>query len=125
MQRDIIDPGESFPKSANYSPAVRAGGWVLPSGQVGERADGSIPESFSEEVLLALHNLSTVLEAAGSDLAHVVRVEIVLVNMNDFAAMNEVYLATMPRPLPARFTHGGALAPGYRVEFLATAVVRD
>lgn len=125
MDRHVIDPGTSVPGSPNYSAAMQAGGWVLPSGQVGESADGSVPASFEEEMTLALANLRTVLEASGSDLLHIVRLEIVLVDMSDFEAMNRVYLAKMPTPLPARFTHGGALAPGYRVELLATAIVAN
>lgn len=123
MDLHVVDPGPSVSGSPNYSAAIRAGGWVLPSGQVGESSEGSVPESFEDEAALALQNLRTVLEAAGSDLAHVVRMEIVLADMSDFDALNRVYLAHMPTPLPARFTHGGALAPGYRVELLATAVV--
>lgn len=49
-----------------FSAAARSGGWVLPAGQAGERADGTVPESFAEEVALALDNLSAVLESAGA-----------------------------------------------------------
>ena len=119
MDIEVISPNGD----ASYSPALSAGGWVFPSGQVGEHSDGTIPESFREEVELALTNLEAVLIAAGSDLAHVVRVEVILTDMADFAVMNEVYRERIPAPRPARYTHGSALAPGYRVEFVATALV--
>lgn len=109
----------------SYSAATRAGDWVFPAGQVGERADGTIPEEFSEEVEVALENLSHVLQSAGSDLAHVVRMQVILSDISDLPAMNAVYLTRFSAPLPARFTIGAALAPGYRVEFVATAVVAD
>ncbi|WP_167758149.1 RidA family protein [Microbacterium sp. dk485] len=106
-----------------FSSATIAGGWVFPAGQVGERADGSVPESFEEEVALALTNLRGVLEAAGSDLAHVVRIQVILTDMADFYVMNRIYRDHIGQNLPTRFTHGAALAPGYRVELVATAVV--
>jgi 2-iminobutanoate/2-iminopropanoate deaminase len=125
MDIDVILPDGETPEGASFSPALRAGGWVFPSGQVGERPDGTVPDSFEEEAALALDNLESVLLAAGSDLAHVVRMEVILADMGDFAGMNEVYRERMNAPLPARYTHGSSLAPGYRVEFVATAVVAD
>lgn len=121
MDVDTVNPRTG--NTAPFSPATRAGGWVFPSGQVGEGPDGSVPEEFAEEVALALTNLRSVLEAAGSDLAHVVRIQVLLADMADFAVMNDVYRREVGAPLPARFTHGAALAPGYRVELVATAVV--
>ncbi|MGP3534776.1 RidA family protein [Microbacterium sp. RD1] len=106
-----------------FSAATIAGGWVFPAGQVGERADGTVPDSFDDEVALALTNLRTVLEAAGSDFAHVLRIQVMLTDMADFAVMNRVYREHLGSDLPARYTHGAALAPGYRVELVATAVV--
>ena len=125
MDIDIIAPDHESPEEGSFSPAMRAGGWVFTSGQVGERTNGTVPESFPDEVEFALDNLESVLAAAGSDLAHVMRIEVILADMSDFAAMNEVYRKRMSAPRPARYTHGSALAPGYRVEFVATAVVVD
>lgn len=121
----IIAPDQASVEDASYSPALRAGGWVFASGQVGERPDGTVPTTFTEEVELALDNLESVLVAAGSDLAHAMRIEVILADMSDFAAMNEVYRKRVSAPRPARYTHGSALAAGYRVEFVATAVVVD
>lgn len=125
MDIDIITPDQAPIEDASFSPALRAGAWVFTSGQVGERADGTVPMSFTDEVELALDNLESVLSAAGSDLAHVMRIEVILADMSDFAAMNEVYRERVSAPRPTRYTHGSALAPGYRVEFVATAVVVD
>ena len=77
---------------------MRAGGWVFTSGQVGERTDGTVPESFPDEVELALDNLESVLVAAGSDLAHVMRIEVILADMSDFAAMNAIHRKRVSAP---------------------------
>ncbi len=123
MHIEVIQPEGTT--DLPFSAATRAGGWVLPAGQAGVRDDGTVPESFTEEVELALRNLSDVLDAAGSDMAHILRVEVILRDMADFDEMNRVYRATFAEPRPARYTIGAALAPGLRVEFVATAVVRD
>ena len=109
----------------SYCAATRADGWVFPAGQVGERPDGTIPRAFAEEVEVALDNLSNVLHAAGSDLAHVVRMQVILADIEDLATMNAVYLTRFPAPRPSRFTIAATLAPGYRVEFVATALVHS
>ena len=107
-----------------YSQAIRAGGFVFASGQIpldprtGEFVEGGIAEQ-TEQVL---RNLSAVLEAAGTGLDRVVKTTVFLADMNDFAAMNEVYGRYFSGDAPARATVEAARLPrDARVEIEAIA----
>jgi 2-iminobutanoate/2-iminopropanoate deaminase len=76
-----------------YSQAIKAGGMVYCSGQIPINiATGEfVSDDIAEQTDQVLKNLSAVLEAAGSGLDKVVKTGVFLADMNDFAAMNEVY----------------------------------
>ena len=76
-----------------YSQAIISGNLVFASGQIPlSPEDGQIKaSSISEQTEQVIRNLSAVLEAAGSSLAKVVKTTCFLIDMNDFAAFNEVY----------------------------------
>ena len=75
-----------------YSQAVAAGGMVFASGQIPiDPATGAMPEGIEAQARQAFCNVKAVLEAAGTDLDHVVKVTVFLQDMNDFAVMNQVY----------------------------------
>ena len=96
-----------------YSQAVVAGGFVYASGQIpldpstGQFVEGGVREQTAQ----VLRNLSKVLEAAGTDLARVVKTTVFLADMNDFAAMNEVYATFFAEEPPARSTVQAARLP--------------
>ncbi len=89
-----------------YSPAIRAGNLVFVSGQIpidpatGTLVDGDIIAQ-AEQVM---RNLAALLRAAGLGFEHVVRTTVYLSDMNEFAAMNEVYARYVADPPPARAT---------------------
>jgi 2-iminobutanoate/2-iminopropanoate deaminase len=89
-----------------YSQAVRAGQLLFLSGQValdpatGQMVDGGV----TEQTRRVFENLGAVLAAAGRSFADVVRTTVFLADMNDFAAMNEVYGQYFKEPYPARAT---------------------
>lgn len=89
-----------------YSPAVRAGDFVFVSGQIAlDPATGQmVAGDVRAQAERALGNLSALLEAAGVTWANVVRTTIYLVDMADFAAVNEVYGTFVGDPPPARAT---------------------
>jgi 2-iminobutanoate/2-iminopropanoate deaminase len=88
-----------------YSQAIRAGGLVFTAGQVGaEPSSGTLLEGVSAQADQALRNLAAVLEAAGTSFDRVVKTTILLVDMGDFAAVNEVYARHLSPPYPARTT---------------------
>jgi len=76
-----------------YSQAVRIGGFLYTSGQVGlDPVSGAVVEGGIEaQTTRALENLKAVLEAAGTSLKSVVKTTVFLKNMSDFAAMNAIY----------------------------------
>jgi 2-iminobutanoate/2-iminopropanoate deaminase len=106
-----------------YSPGVIAEGrFVYVSGQ-GPLRDGEVVSgTIEEETELVLENVASVLDEAGASLADVVRCGVFLADLDDFAAMNEVYGRTFPEPLPARTTVGARL-PGIKVEIDCVAVL--
>lgn len=104
-----------------YSPAVVAQDLIFTAGQVGERPDGGRPEEFAEEAALALANLSATLEAGGSSLQGLVRVQCILADISTFAVFDRVYRETVPEPFPARFTFEARLVDGLRIELIAVA----
>ncbi len=87
-----------------YSQAIVAGNLVFASGQLpidpatGQFAEGGIAEQTRQ----SLTNVSQVLAAAGTDLAHVVKTTVFLSDMANFGAMNEVYATFFNQPYPAR-----------------------
>ena len=92
-----------------YSQAIRIGDLIYTSGQVAlDPATGQIVfGGIAEQTTRVLENLKAVLEAAGTDLSHVVKTVVFLKDMNDFAAMNATYgkyLAPEGTVAPARST---------------------
>ncbi|OAA64576.1 translation initiation inhibitor [Niveomyces insectorum RCEF 264] len=94
MSREIIN-SEKFPSKPHNNPAIRIPGLVFCAGQT---ATGEIKQATRT----VLQNLKEVLELAGSSLDKVVKYNVYLANMNDFAAMNEVYVDFLPKPMPPR-----------------------
>jgi 2-iminobutanoate/2-iminopropanoate deaminase len=111
--KQIITTGDAPKAIGPYSQAVVAGGFVFASGQIpldpstGELVEGGIAEQ-AEQVL---RNISKVLEAAGTGLERVVKTTVFLADMNDFAAMNEVYGRYFSHEPPARSTVQAARLP--------------
>jgi 2-iminobutanoate/2-iminopropanoate deaminase len=89
-----------------YSQAVRAGQLLFLSGQVAlDPATGQMVEGgITEQTRRVFENLKAVLEAGGRSFTDVVRTTVFLADMNDFAAMNEVYGQYFNEPYPARAT---------------------
>ena len=89
-----------------YSQAVVAGEWVFCSGQIPiDPATGALETGdVATQTRLVLSNLQAVLTAAGSSLASVVKCTVYLRDMDDFAAMNQVYAEAFDSTKPARAT---------------------
>ena len=89
-----------------YSQGVRAGNLLFVSGQVPiDPATGNIIDGdIAAQTDRVMRNLSAILEAAGATMDNVVRCTVYLADMNDFAAMNEVYGSYFSQPAPARAT---------------------
>ena len=105
---------ESAPKAIGpYSQGVRAGNLVFVSGQIPlDPATGTLVNGdIAAQTHRVFANLRAILEAGGASLEHVVRTTVYLADMNDFAAMNEVYATYFSTPAPARATVQAARLP--------------
>jgi 2-iminobutanoate/2-iminopropanoate deaminase len=112
-------------QGAPYSQAIRAGGFVFVSGQLGLKlGDEEISGSISEQTERIFLNLRAILEAAGSGLDRLVKTTVYLVDLSEFGAMNEVYARQVGEAPPARATvEVAALPSGARVEIEAIAAL--
>lgn len=104
------------PAAGPYSQAVRVGDFLFTAGQIpNDPKTGSfVAGGIREQTAQVIENLKAVLEAAGSGLEHTVKTSVFLQDMNDFAAMNEVYATYFAREgvvPPARSTVQVAALP--------------
>jgi 2-iminobutanoate/2-iminopropanoate deaminase len=91
---------------APYSQAIAARGLVFCSGQIPMDPDSQqlVEGGITEQTTRVLENVKAVLEAAGSSLDDVLKTSVFLTDLDDFAAMNEVYARYFPKQPPARST---------------------
>jgi 2-iminobutanoate/2-iminopropanoate deaminase len=111
-------------QGAPYSQGVVHGDLVFVSGQLGvDPATGEMAEGgIGPQTKQVMKNVGAILDAAGSSLADVLQVSIFLVDLADFAAMNEIYAGFVGPDFPARATvQIGALPSGALVEIAVTA----
>lgn len=129
MSEKTIVSTENAPGAVGpYSQGVIANGFIFTAGQVPlvpgtkEFAEGGIQEQTRQ----SLNNVKAILEAAGTDLAHIVKVTVFLQNMDDFAAMNEVYAEFFTENHPARSAVQVAKLPlGAMIEIEAVALLKS
>ncbi len=106
-----------------YTPVVRSGEWIVCSGQLGMLDGALVGGGVAAETTQAVSNLAGLLESEGAALDDIVKTTVFLTNMDDFAAMNEAYVAAFGDHRPARSTIGVAALPlpGAAVEIEAWA----
>lgn len=86
-----------------YSQAIEANGFVYASGQLPiNPLTGQFPEGIKAQTRQSLENARAILAEAGLTMANVVKTTVLLANIEDFAAMNEVYAEFFSEPFPAR-----------------------
>ena len=86
-----------------YSQAIEVNGMVYTSGIIPvEPATGTIPEGAAAQADRVFKSMSALLEEAGTSMGNVVKTTVFIKNMDDFAAINEVYAKYFPEPFPAR-----------------------
>jgi 2-iminobutanoate/2-iminopropanoate deaminase len=114
------------PVAGPYSPAVRAGDWLILAGQVpldptsGQFVDGDA----RVQIQRVLDNIAAVLRDAGAFVTDIAKTTVFVTDLTDFGAMNEVYAAFFGRHRPARSTvQVAALPGGAKVEIEAWAYV--
>jgi 2-iminobutanoate/2-iminopropanoate deaminase len=127
-EKDVIrtDRAPGPFQGAPYNQAIRVGDLVFVAGQLGvslETGELAGP-SVAEQTEQIMGNLTAILEAAGSSLDRLVKTTVFLIDLDDFAAMNEVYARHVGDRPPARSTvEVAGLPTGARVEIEAVAHV--
>ena len=112
MARQAISPKGMF-AAGPYSHAVRSGNLVFLAGKTGTDGAGKLVGSgIAEQTRQTFANLKLVLEAASLGFEHVLKCNVYLTDMADFAAMNVVYAEHFREPNPARTTVAVAALPG-------------
>ncbi len=127
MSAPVGEPGRGVRPAGPYRPVVRAGDWVVTSGQIGAAPgpDGAprlVEGGTAAQLRQVLTNVSDVLAEHGATLADVVKATVFLVDISEFALVNEIWAETWPEPRPARSAIGVAALPmGASVEVEAWA----
>ncbi len=124
MEKQVIFTDKAPAAIGPYSAAIHAGSFIFTSGQIPvDPATGGMPATIEEQTRQSLNNVKAILEAAGTDMAHVVKTTVFLQSMSDFAAMNGVYSEFFSGAYPARSAVEVACLPkGAKVEIEAIAV---
>jgi 2-iminobutanoate/2-iminopropanoate deaminase len=104
--KEVISTDRGPKAIGPYSQAIRANGFIFISGQVAFDPATSqiVGGDAAQQTARVLDNLKAIVEAAGSSLEHAVKATVFLKDMNDFAAMNEVYAHYFSKNPPARST---------------------
>ena len=107
-----------------YTPIVRSGEWLVLSGQGGLRDGERVEGGVVAEARQTMENIRALLQSAGASMDDVVKTTVFLVDMGDFAAVNEVYAEAFGDHRPARTCVAAAALPlGMLVEVEAWARV--
>jgi 2-iminobutanoate/2-iminopropanoate deaminase len=104
--RDVVLTDKGPKPIGPYSQAIRANGFLYVSGQVAldPKTGEFVGTDIQQQTQRTLENVRAILEAAGSNMHHVVKTTVFLKDINDFAAMNEVYGKFFTLAPPARST---------------------
>lgn len=109
-----------------FSPVTKVGSLLFVSGQASVDTSGAIvSDTLEGEVRRSIENLARVLEAAGSDLAHVAQTRNYVRDAGDVPEFNRIYREYFKAPFPARTTITNCLPPTLRFEIECVAVIRD
>jgi len=124
--KDVVLTDKGPKPIGPYSQAIKSGGFLFASGQVAldPRSNEFLPGDIRQQTERVLENIKGILEAGGVNLHHVVKTTVFLQDMNDFAAMNEVYGKYFTQAPPARSTVQVARLPkDARVEIEVVAAL--
>ena len=125
--RRVISTPNAPAAIAAYSQGIQVGDTLWVAGQIGldPATREIVPGGIREETRRALENCKAILEAAGFSLKDVAQVQVLLADINDYQAMNEVYVTYFPEDPPARAAYAVAAIPREaRVEVIMTAARR-
>ena len=103
VMKNVISTTSAPAAIGPYSQAIEVNKMGYTSGIIPvDPATGEIPEGAAAQADRVFKSMSALLEAAGTSMSNVVKTTVFIKNMNDFAAINEVYAKYFPEPFPAR-----------------------
>lgn len=112
MTKTIISTPNAPAAIGTYSQAVLAGQTLYISGQIGlDPATGNMVEGIDNQIQRVFQNLKAVAEAAGGSLGDTVKVNVFLIDLANFAKVNEAMTKFFPQPYPARAAIAAAALP--------------
>jgi reactive intermediate/imine deaminase len=112
MTRSTISTSDAPAAIGTYSQAVRAGGTLYLSGQIGlDPATGQLVDGIENQIHRVFGNLKAVAEAGGGSLADTVKLTVYLIDLSHFTRVNEIMARYFEKPYPARATVGVAALP--------------
>ncbi|MCP5268408.1 MAG: RidA family protein [Zoogloeaceae bacterium] len=125
MAKTIISTAGAPAAIGTYSQAVRVGDTVYLSGQIGlDPSSGQLVDGIDAQITRVFDNLKAVTEAAGGSLADIVKINVFLTDLGNFAKVNEAMTRYFQQPFPARAAVGVASLPrGALVEADAVMVL--
>jgi 2-iminobutanoate/2-iminopropanoate deaminase len=126
MNKETVSTDKAPRAIGPYEQAIKVGEFVYTAGQIpiDPKTGNFVEGAIAVQTRQVLENLKSVLEAAGSSLDRVVKATVFLKNMEDFAAMNEVYGEYLGEAKPARSTVAVAELPrGALIEIDFVALV--
>ena len=125
MPKHVIQTPDAPAAIGPYSQAVVAGNTLYMSGQIPlDPKTGQLVDGVDAQTHQVFRNLSAVAQAAGADLNDIVKLSILLIDLNDFAKVNEIMASYVSAPYPARATYQVAALPrGARIEIEATLII--
>jgi 2-iminobutanoate/2-iminopropanoate deaminase len=121
-----LNSGQVLPEGLPFSEAVRAGNTLYLSGQIGVRPStlDIVEGGMAAQARQTLENIKTTLEAHGYGMGDVVKCTVMLLDMSEWGAFNEIYMSYFSPPYPARSAFGASgLAVGAHLELECIAVV--
>ena len=128
MGKQVISTVTAPAAIGPYSQAIKLGGLVFTSGQIGLTPAGELVDGVTAQAHQAFQNLSAILQEAGGSLSTVIKFTLFLTDLNDFARVNEIMKEYVSEPYPARSTVGVASLPKgalFEVEAIAQIAHKD
>ena len=125
MPVETVSTPSAPPVAGAYSPAVRAGEWLVLAGQVGlDPQSGAIVDGVEAQARQALANIRAILADCGAEMADIAKTTVFVTDIAEFGTVNTVYAEAFGHHRPARSTvQVAALPAGAHVEIEAWAYV--
>ena len=126
MVKVVVKTNKAPAAIGPYSAGICAGNFVFTAGQIPLNPEtGLMADTIEEQTRQSLSNVKAILEAAGTDLAHVIKTTVFLQNMGDFAAMNGVYGEFFTENCPARSAVEVARLPKNALVEIEAVAIKD